>query len=178
MSRSQPQFRFSLTIDGFADDLQVLSFKGDEAISTPYAFELVLVSPRADLDLVALLHAPAFLAYADGGGGVHGLIYAIAQGQTRQRLTVYTLTLVPQLAYLEHRTNQRMFQQLTVEQIIAKLLEEHGIFSNAYTFNLHGTYPVRDYCVQYHETDLHLFSACVKKRASITTSATQPKVIN
>lgn len=37
MSRSQPQFRFSLTIDGFADDLQVLSFKGDEAISTPYA---------------------------------------------------------------------------------------------------------------------------------------------
>lgn len=155
MSRSQPQFRFSLTIDGFADDLQVLSFKGDEAISTPYAFELVLVSPRADLDLVALLHAPAFLAYADGGGGVHGLIYAIAQGQTRQRLTVYTLTLVPQLAYLEHRTNQRMFQQLTVEQIIARLLEEHGILSNAYAFNLHGTYPVRDYCVQYHETDLH-----------------------
>lgn len=155
MSRSQPQFRFSLTIDGFTDDLQVLSFKGDEGISTPYAFDLVLVSQRADLDLVALLHNPAFLLLAADGSGVHGHIYSIAQGQTLERLTFYTLTLVPQLAYLEHRTNQRMFQQLTVEQIIGKLLEEHGIYGNACTFKLDATYPVRDYYVQYHETDLH-----------------------
>ena len=63
MSRSQPPFRFSLTIDGFTDDLQVFSFSGTEAISTPYAFKLKLVSERSDLDVAALLHTPAFLAY-------------------------------------------------------------------------------------------------------------------
>ncbi|MEB0207478.1 type VI secretion system tip protein VgrG [Pseudomonas sp. CCC3.1] len=155
MSRSQPPFRFSLTLDGFTGDLQVLSFTGKEAISTPYAFELVLISERSDLDLVALLHTPAFLAYAAEGVGIHGHIHSIAQGDTRQRLTFYTLTLVPQLAYLEHRTHQRVFQQLTVEQVIGQLLEEHGIFSNACTFKLDTTYQARDYCVQYHETDLH-----------------------
>ncbi|WP_416194858.1 hypothetical protein [Pseudomonas sp. CCC3.1] len=76
MSRSQPPFRFSLTLDGFADELQVLSFTGKEAISTPYAFELVLVSERSDLDLVALLHTPAFLAYAAEGVGIHGHIHS------------------------------------------------------------------------------------------------------
>ena len=155
MSRSHTPFRFSLTIGGFTDDLQVLSFSGEEALSTPYAFDLVLVSERADLDLVALLHSSAFLAYGPGGAGIHGHIYSIAQGDPHQRLTFYTLTLVPQLTYLEHRTNQRVFQQLTVEQIIAQLLEEHGIFSNAVTFKLDTTYQARDYCVQYHETDLH-----------------------
>ena len=43
MSRSQPPFRFSLTIDGFTGDFQVLSFTGKEALSTPYVFELELV---------------------------------------------------------------------------------------------------------------------------------------
>ena len=97
MSRSQPTFRFSLTFDGFNGDLQVLSFSGKESLSTPYAFELVLVSERSDLDLAALLHTPAFLAYGAGGAGIHGHIYSIAQGDTHQRLTFYTLTLVPQL---------------------------------------------------------------------------------
>ena len=126
MSRSQPTFRFSLTLDGFNGDLQVFSFSGTEAISMPYAFKLKLVSERADLDLVALLHTPAFLAYGAGDVGVHGHIYSIAQGDTHQRLTFYTLTLVPQLTYLEHRTNQRVFQQLTVEQIIAQLLGQRA----------------------------------------------------
>ena len=155
MPSSLSPSRFSLTIKGFNDDLQVFSFSGTEAISTPYAFELVLVSERAFLDLESLLHQPAFLAFDSAGTGIHGQIYAIAQGQTSQRLTFYTLTLVPQLAYLKHRHNQRIFQKRTVEQIIGQLLEEHGIFSDSYAFKLDTTYKARDYCVQYQESDLH-----------------------
>lgn len=155
MPSSLSPSRFSLTIEGFNDDLQVFSFSGTEAISTPYAFELVLVSEHAFLDLESLLHQPAFLAFDSAGTGIHGQIYAIAQGQTSQRLTFYTLTLVPQLAYLKHRHNQRIFQKRTVEQIIGQLLEEHGIFSDSYAFKLDTTYKARDYCVQYQESDLH-----------------------
>ncbi|WP_313087876.1 type VI secretion system tip protein TssI/VgrG [Pseudomonas sp.] len=147
---------FSLTIEGVEHDLQVLAFCGREAISQPYRFDLELISERPDLDLQSLLHKPAFLALSPAGGGIHGLIHRVAQGESGKRLTRYRVTLVPQLAYLAHRTDQRIFQHLTVLQIITKILEGHGIQANAYRFQLGPViYPERDYCTQYDETDLH-----------------------
>ena len=155
MSRSLSQSRFSLSIEGFGADFQVVSFSGNEGISTPYRFDVVLVSERADLDIERLLHQPAFLAFSEGGTGVHGHITEIAQGDSGKRLTHYTLALVPQLDVLRHRTNLRIFQHQTVEQIIGVILEEHGIFSDRYRFILETQYTARDYCVQYQESDLH-----------------------
>ena len=147
---------FSLTIEGLEHDLQVLEFSGREAISQPYRFELELISERPDLDLQSLLHQPAFLAFTPDGLGVHGLIYQVAQGESGKRLTRYKISMVPQLSYLTHRSNQRIFQHLTVPQIVAQVLQEHGIQANAYQFQLGPTvYPERDYCVQYDESDLH-----------------------
>ncbi|EPO6704120.1 type VI secretion system tip protein TssI/VgrG, partial [Pseudomonas aeruginosa] len=86
---------------------------------------------------------------------VHGLVYGAAQGDAGKRLTRYRLTLVPHLAYLAQRNNQRIFQHLTVPQIVALILEEHGILADAYRFQLGTRYPEREYCVQYDESDLH-----------------------
>ena len=156
MFDSANQTHFSLSIEGLAHDLQVLEFSGREAISQPFAFELELVSERPDIDLESLLHQPAFLAFAPGGNGIHGLIYRVAQGESGKRLHRYHVTLRPQLAYLAHRVNQRIFHHLRVEKIISQVLEEHGIQNNAYAFQFGPTvYPERDYCVQYDESDLH-----------------------
>ena len=149
------QTHFSLTIEGVSHDLQVLEFNGREAISQPFEFELEMVSERPDLDLESLLHQAAFLAFDQAAHGIHGLIYRVAQGESGKRLTHYHVTLRPQLAYLAHRTNQRIFQHLTVEKIISQVLEEHGIQANAYQFQLGSIYPEREYCVQYDESDLH-----------------------
>ncbi|WIE50474.1 type VI secretion system tip protein VgrG [Pseudomonas sp. GM17] len=146
---------FSLTVDDFQGDLQVLSFEGIEGISQPFRFDLELVSENPDLDLETLLHKQAFLAFDPQGSGIHGQIYRVAQGDAGKRLTRYQVSLVPQLAYLEHRTNQRIYQQLSAPKIIALILEEHGIQGNAYRFQLGTPCPERDYCVQYDETDLH-----------------------
>ncbi|WDG52261.1 type VI secretion system tip protein VgrG [Pseudomonas chlororaphis] len=155
MFNASPQMQFSLTLNDFKHDLQVLSFTGQESISAPYSFDLELVSERPDLDIESLLHKQAFLAFNNSGAGIHGQVYRIAQGDSGKRLTRYRLTLVPQLTYLAHRTNQRIFQQQTVPHIIAQVLEEHGIQSNAYQFQLGSIYPARDYCVQYNESDLY-----------------------
>ena len=155
MFDSANQTHFSLSIEGASHDLQVLEFTGREAISQPFVFELELVSERPDLDLESLLHQPAFLALAPAGNGIHGLIYRVAHGESGKRLSRYQLTLRPQLAYLAHRVNQRIFQHLTVAQIIGQVLEEHGIQANAYSFQLGAIYPEREYCVQYDESDLH-----------------------
>nr|MBF0685750.1 type VI secretion system tip protein VgrG [Pseudomonas sp.] len=151
------QAHFHLQFAGDAPTLQVLAFEGRDALSTPFAFDIELVSERPDLDLEALLHQPAFLAFAPDGAGVHGLVYRIAQGESGKRLTRYHIGLRPQLAYLAHRHNQRIFQHLPVPQIIAQVLEEHGILAGVgHRFELGPVvYPSREYCVQYDETDLH-----------------------
>lgn len=149
---NQPQF--TLTIDGCDHDLQVLEFTGHEALNQPYLFKLELVCEDASIDLQSLLHKTAFLTFSSTGNGIHGVIYSAAQGDAGKRLTRYHVTLRPQLAYLAHRTNQRIFQHLSVPQIIAAVLEDHGIQSNAYSFTLCTPCPDRDYCVQYDESDL------------------------
>ena len=149
------QTHFSLSIEGVTHDLQVLAFQGHEALNQPFAFTLELVSEQPDIDLQGLLHQRAFLTLCAEGTGIHGYIHQAGQGESGKRLTRYQLVLRPQLAYLAHRSNQRIFQHLSVPQIIASVLEEHGIQQGAYRFQLGATYPPRDYCVQYDETDLH-----------------------
>ena len=146
---------FTLDIPRIDHDFKVLSFQGTEAISQPYCFELDLVSERPDLDIESLLHQPAVLSYAGPDKGVHGLIHSIAQGESGKRLTRYRITLVPRLAYLQHATNQRIFQHKTVPQIITEVLKGHGIFTDSFRFQLREEGPERIYCTQYGETDLH-----------------------
>jgi type VI secretion system secreted protein VgrG len=155
MFNTASQAHFSLAIDNVEHDLQVLAFTGTEGISRPYAFDVELVSERSNLALETLLHKQAFLSLGANGKGIHGQIYRIAQSDTGKRLARYCLTLVPQLSYLKHRSNQRIYQQMSVPNIIALILDEHGIRSNAYSFQLSQPCPDRDYCVQYDETDLH-----------------------
>ncbi|MGU9859107.1 type VI secretion system Vgr family protein [Pseudomonas sp. LF245] len=148
------QSAFNLTLDGVASDLKVYRFNGTEALSQPYCFDLELVSEQPDIDLERLLHRPVYLGFDDQGHGVHGLVYRVAQGDSGRRLTRYQLSLVPQLAYLAHSSQQRIFQHLTVPQIVAQVLVGQGIQSDRFAFHLSGTYPEREYCVQFGETDL------------------------
>ncbi|WP_371922470.1 hypothetical protein [Pseudomonas sp. H3(2019)] len=83
---------FSLTVEDFRGDLQVLSFTGTEGISQTFRFDLELVSENPDPDLETLLHKQAFLAFdaassKGGGSGIHGQIYRVAQGDADKRLT-------------------------------------------------------------------------------------------
>ncbi|WP_024619000.1 type VI secretion system tip protein TssI/VgrG [Pseudomonas kilonensis] len=149
------QTHFSLTIDGFEHDFQVLAFTGEEAISRPYLFNVEFANERSDLDLESLFDVEAFLTFDSNGNGIHGRVYHIAHGRNDQRLTRYSLALVPHLSYLRHRINQRIYQRFSVPKIVALILEEHGILGDAYRFQLGSTYPERDCCTQYDETDLH-----------------------
>ena len=145
---------FNLTLDGVASDLKVYSFKGEEALSQPYCFDLELVSEQPGLDLEGLLHRQVYLSFDGRGHGVHGLVYRVAQGDSGRRLTRYQISLVPQFAYLNHSSHQRIFQHKTVPQIVAQVLMGQGVQSDCFEFRLSGTYPEREYCVQFGETDM------------------------
>ncbi|MBO3275758.1 type VI secretion system Vgr family protein [Pseudomonas schmalbachii] len=149
------QAQFQLLIDGTASTLQVLGFQGEEALDSCYRFEIELVSERP-VDPAGLLSKPAFLAFDDRQHGVHGLIREAVQGAWDGRFCRLRAILEPHFANLALRRNQRIFQHKDARQIIATILGEHGISS--FAFRLLNPPPVRDYCVQYDESDLHFVS--------------------
>jgi len=148
--------RFNLALPPVNTDLQVLAFKGSEVLDQPFFIHIQVISENPSLDLEALLHQPAYLAFGEANEGLHGQVYAIGRDDPGRRTTRYHLTLAPRLAYLAHRRDQRIFQQRSVPQIIAQVLEQHGILADAYAFELGPVvYPPRTFCVQYAESDLH-----------------------
>ena len=51
---------FRLNISRCPHPVEVLAFSGDEALNTPFAFDVELVCDRADLELEVLLHTRLF----------------------------------------------------------------------------------------------------------------------
>ncbi|WP_097303905.1 type VI secretion system Vgr family protein [Pseudomonas chlororaphis] len=143
---------FTLSIPSVRNDFRVLAFDGTEALSTLYGIRVELVSENPDFDLESLLNQPAFLRFGLNGEGLHGQIEDLYVGEVGKRLTRYHLTLVPVLHYLQFSFNQRIFQHLTVPQVVAQVLGGHGIQPDAYTFNV-STSAEREYCTQYGESD-------------------------
>ncbi|APC16859.1 type IV secretion protein Rhs [Pseudomonas frederiksbergensis] len=152
MFQSSNTAHFSLQVPGVRNDFKVLAFDGTEAISSLYAIRVELVSEYPDFDLESLLSQPAFLQFGHHGEGIHGRIEEVAAGGPGKRQTRYLLTLVPALYYLQFSHDHRIFQHLTVPQIIAQVLKGHGIQADAFTFNV-STSPEREYCTQYGEND-------------------------
>lgn len=158
MSRTGNTTKITLNITGVPDnDFLVLSFKGEEAISKLYSITIKVVAEREPREFEKLLHKEAFLCFGKEGEGLHGHIYSIKKGKTGTRLTSYTLVLKPFLAYLQHASNRRIFQNQTTTQIISQVLKEHGLLEGLHVEFQMGPVPQaeRDYCVQYEESDLH-----------------------
>ena len=145
---------FSLTLPTVSNDFKLLAFEGHEAISNLYAIRIELVSENPNIDLESLLNQPAFLQFGLRGEGIHGLIDDAEVGDRGKRLSRYHLTLRPRLYQLQHRHNQRVYQGMTVPQIIVKVCKEHGILDGQLRFNIAPKPSVpREYCVRYGETD-------------------------
>ncbi|WP_032487386.1 contractile injection system protein, VgrG/Pvc8 family, partial [Yersinia pestis] len=65
--------------------------------------------------------------------------------------TRYSMVIRPALWRTSLRRNARIFQQASVEEIITTLLKENGI--NDFAFGFRHPHPVREFCVQYQESD-------------------------
>ena len=143
---------FTLLIPTVRNDFQVLAFEGTETISALYSIHIELVSEHPNFDLESLLNQPAFLQFGLNGEGIHGHIAGVSVGDVGKRLTRYRMHLVPALHDLQFSHDQRIFQNQTAPQIIAKVLKGHGIQADAVTFHVR-TSPERKYCTQYRESN-------------------------
>ncbi len=154
------QLHFSLTVEGLAPDkLKVVEFTGTEALSTPYNFQIQLASRDADIDANMTVDRHACLTIYEQGEASHqisGIVKRFGRGDTGYHFSRYQLELVPAIARLELRQNSRIFQQLSIPEIISVLLQEMNI--DDYAFSLSRVMQSREYCVQYRETDLEFIA--------------------
>ncbi|MDG0802325.1 type VI secretion system tip protein VgrG [Pectobacterium polaris] len=138
-----------------ASTFSVVDFQLSEALNQPFALSLNLASPLPGIDFGAALDQPCeLLVWYEGElqRRVSGIVSAFAQGDTGFRRTRYQAEIRPALWRLGLRTNARLFQAQKPEAIIGALLEEAGITD--YAFALRNEHAVREYCVQYRESDL------------------------
>ena len=151
---------FHLTVDGFpADHFRVESFVGHEVISLPYSFEVVAtVETPSDEELERLALGQRAVFTWDVGKGeraVYGVVAAVRLAEVHDagtRSVQYHLRVVPRLWLLKRRRRTRIFQGLRVTEIVDAVLREAGI---ATRWQILRDYPVRAYCTQYEESDLH-----------------------
>jgi len=150
------------TFETPADDgFRVYSFSGIEETHRPYEFEIELVHESASVDFGGLLGQPACLNITDRSGGVrhvHGVVRSFRQLHTANLRTHYRCTLVPRLWFLGLVTDHRIFQNMSVLQIIEQILKEQNFTGDSYAFKCFFEYAPREYCVQYGETALHFIS--------------------
>ncbi|MEM9997863.1 MAG: type VI secretion system tip protein TssI/VgrG [Bacteroidota bacterium] len=137
------------------DTFDVLRFVGTEAISSLYTYEVLLASEDEDVDMDSVLDGVSrFILVRDGEEvTVNGIVVDFEQlGQVPDH-TIYRAVLKPAFWNLTQSTQSRVFQNLSVVDIVSDVLGDV-----AFRFDLKGSYDARTYCVQYRETDFAFVS--------------------
>ncbi|AAM87214.1 type VI secretion system tip protein VgrG [Yersinia pestis] len=132
-----------------------LSFKTQEKVSGNPSYQLVFQVAEADLDLVSLLGEiiKVRIELPDSAGYRTFFTYVIAgadEGQ-RQDKFVYSLELSTWTWFLMQNRNCRIFQDLNIIDIIEQVFSKYNFAD--YRFDIVGNYRLREYCVQFAETD-------------------------
>lgn len=138
------------------ETFHVVKFTGEEAVSQLSRFEIELVSDDPEIVFADVINQPATLTVLRGEEEVpiHGLIADFQQGGRTADLYGYRAVLVPRIWLLSINFQSRIFQKLAVDAIVSQVLEEAGFAGQDFRFELSGSYPDREYCVQLQETDL------------------------
>lgn len=147
------------------DVLLLTSFKGKEAVSRPFNFELSLVSasPNIPFEKIIGQNITVTVLLSDGSKRFYnGIVSRFAQGGGGGQpggdlhLSNYRAVMVPWLWLLTRNANSRIFQSLSAPEIAEKIFKEKGLTD--FKVKLHSSYAKRDYCVQYRETDFGFVS--------------------
>ena len=138
------------------DTLQLRQFHGTEEISKLFAFTAQVVSDSKTVDPKALLGKSAAVEVETDGGGkryLHGVISRFGmRGQERSKYS-YSLEMRPWLWLATRKADFKIFQNMTVPDIIRDVLGKYG---QPMEFKLTNSYPPVEYLVQYSESDCNL----------------------
>jgi type VI secretion system secreted protein VgrG len=147
------------------DMLLLTRLTGNEGLSTLFSFELDLLSENHSIAFQDIIgkNVTVSIVLADGDKRFfNGIVSRFSQGRGGgeaggdPRFSYYTATMVPWLWLLTSTTDSRIFQKLSVPDIVEQIFGEKGFAD--YKMLLNDSYGKRDYYVQYRETDFNFIS--------------------
>lgn len=146
------------------DVLLLNEMGGGEELGRLFNYELQLTSLDANIDLNQLLGKPMSvgLQLADGGERhFHGIVARCSQNIDQGQFASYQVTLRPWLWLLSRTSDCRIFQNLSIPQIIKQVFRDLGFsdFEDA----LSRPYREWEYCVQYRETSFDFVSRLMEQ---------------
>ncbi|WP_434656333.1 type VI secretion system Vgr family protein [Chromobacterium violaceum] len=144
-----------------AEQLLPLSLDGEEGVSRAYRYTVTCLSPDGHIELKTLLGLPARIGIQDADGDETIRCGVVSQARLAGAdggFARYELTIEPPFALLRHRKTSRVFQDLSVPDIVQQILAEHQAanpaFARAQTLDIQvKPAPPRSYTLQYRESD-------------------------
>lgn len=160
-----------LKVRGCKSLMDVLCFEGHEALSKPFRYTIEFTSSDKTLTPQQILMQEASLtlqAKVDQGYGIkamqsvrtlQGVVTGFERLSTSKDETHYALTLQPRLALLSRSHQNRIYQDMSVPQIVEHILRtRHDMRGEDFVFTLVNEYPKREQVMQYGEDDLTFVS--------------------
>src|ERR1700740_1356496 len=147
-----------------ADTLLLQGFTGSEAISRMFRFHLDLLSENRSIAFADIIGKPVTIKIglaASSQRYFNGYVSRFAQSGSDVRFAHYQMEVVPWLWFLTRNADCKIFQNLTIPDIIQQVFKDRGFtdFKNCLT----GEYEPREYCVQYRETDFNFVSRLMEQ---------------
>lgn len=143
------QTRYFLDINDSTVKPDVLRFRGREALSEPFRWDIEFTSLQANIPPEQVLMKYATFRMR-GGKNVHGMVTRLEWLSTSQDQSHYRLTLSSRLALLGYTRQCAVYQNQSVPEVLRK----HGLEGADFEFRLERTYPPREIITQWRETDL------------------------
>ncbi len=162
MATTQDQRTLQLTTPLGKDYLLINRLRCTEGLNELFRIELDMLHEEIPdsttltvIEPEALLGKPmVVVAIQDPMGGesieryFHGICVNFTQGVRHGWFTGFRATLVPRIWLLTQVSQSRIFQNISVPDILRKVFEGFD-----YDLEIQGTFEPRNYCVQYRESD-------------------------
>ena len=142
--------------------------KANERLSELFSFEIELLHEETKEDYkptivkdTDIIGKSVTIAVTQDDGGKRtfsGIVNRFAQGNRTSRYSFYHATVVPHVWVLTQKVQSRIFQQMSVPQILEKIFE--GFQTSP---EMQGDFKPRNYCVQYRESDFDFASRLMEE---------------
>ncbi|EPL4526985.1 type VI secretion system Vgr family protein [Enterobacter asburiae] len=138
-----------------ADALLLLALEGSESLSSPFQYQLRSLTRQSESDVARWHGTSVSCRIGDDSHALphrflHGVVTRIYYSQRTSQEAECILTLEPSLALLKMGRMMRIWQNISVPELVQTLLRKLGI--NKLDLQLRNNYPKREYCVQYRES--------------------------
>jgi type VI secretion system secreted protein VgrG len=140
-------------------------FESVERLSEPFVIEVDVICEEVEVDFLTHLGEGALITVAQDGRTLRTFSGLICEAEFQEEIEAgyrYRLILRPWLYMLTRNVDSIIFQQKTTVEIIQAVFDKRHCHDTDFT-KLQKTYPKRDYCVQYRESDFAFVSRLMEQ---------------